>query len=126
MFNQAFAQTTPPAPGGAPAMAAQTQVPSGTPSGAASQQPGAFGMLLPFVLMFVVIYFLIIRPQQKKMKEHQALLGQVKYGDEVVTNGGIFGKVTGITEKVVTVEIADGVKIKLLKSQIASVNPKVE
>ncbi len=90
----------------------------------APQQPGMLGMLLPFVLMFAVVYFLIIRPQQKKMKEHQALLDKIQHNDEVVTSSGIFGKVTGVTDKVVTVEIAPNVRIKMLKGQVASVNPK--
>src|SRR4051812_1446677 len=97
-FNEAFAQ------------AANSAAPVGAPP-----QPGPLGMLMPFILMFGVIYFLIIRPQQKKMKEHQAQIEKVKYGDEVITNAGIFGKVTGITEKVITVEIADGVRVKMLK-----------
>lgn len=126
IFNQAYAQqSAPPAPGGGDTTAT-TQAPSnaGAPAGA-PPQPGAFGMLMPFILMFVVIYFLIMRPQQKKMKEHQALLEKIQYGDEVVTNAGIFGKVTGITDKVLTVEIADGVRIKMLRSQVASVNPNL-
>lgn len=108
------AQTQVPAPG-----SSQAQSPIGAP-----QQPSAWGMLLPFVLMFVVIYFLIIRPQQKRTKEHQALLDKVQHGDEVITNAGIFGTVRGVTDKVLTLEIADGVKIKLLKNQIASVTSK--
>lgn len=120
--QEAFAQSNPPAPG---VPSAGTQVPAGSPAGAAPPQPGPLGMLLPFGLMFVVIYFLIIRPQQKKMKQHQALLEQVKHGDEIVTNAGIFGKVTGVTDKVLTVEIADGVRVKMLKSQVASVNPNI-
>ncbi|MBI2605954.1 MAG: preprotein translocase subunit YajC [Deltaproteobacteria bacterium] len=80
-------------------------------------------MLLLFAPMFLVIYFFIIRPQNKKMKEHRAVVEKVKSGDEIVTAAGIFGTVTGVTEKVLTVEIADGVKIKLLKSQVATVNP---
>ena len=122
IISEVFAQSTPPAPGGG-ATATQTQVPSS--AGAAPAQPGPFGMLLPFVLMFVVIYFLMIRPQQKKMKQHQATLEKIKYGDEIVTNAGIFGKVTGITDKVLTLEIADGVRIKMLKGQVATVNPSI-
>ncbi|MBI3543932.1 MAG: preprotein translocase subunit YajC [Deltaproteobacteria bacterium] len=80
-------------------------------------------MLMPFVLMFGVIYFLIIRPQQKKMKEHQETLGKLSQGDEVVTTGGLIGKVTGITDRVLTVEIASNVKVKVLRTQIAAVNP---
>ncbi len=83
-------------------------------------------MLVPFVLMFGVIYFLIIRPQQQKMKEHQASVETIKHGDEIITNAGIFGKVTGITDKVLTVEIADGVRIKMLKSQVATINPDLK
>lgn len=126
IFSEAYAQqSAPPAPGGGAATTAQTQTPtqSGAPSG--QPQPGAFGMLMPFVLMFGVLYFLIIRPNQKKMKDHQSQLEQIKYGDEIVSNGGIFGKVTGITDKVLTVEIADNVRVKMLKSQVSAVNPNL-
>ena len=87
----------------------------------APPQPGLFGMLMPFLVMFAVVYFLMIRPQQKKMKEQQALLSSLNHGDEVLTNSGILGKVTGIAEKVVTLEIAENVKVKMLKSQVAQV-----
>ncbi|MGE4233761.1 MAG: preprotein translocase subunit YajC [Bacteriovoracia bacterium] len=93
-------------------------------AGAGPAQPGVLGMLMPFALMFGVIYFLIIRPQQKKMKEHQSLLEKIQNGDEVVTSSGIFGTVRGVTDKVLTVEIASNVRVKMLKSQIASVNPQ--
>lgn len=99
------------------ALWAQTAAPAGAPP-----QPGALGMFLPFALMFAVVYFLIIRPQQKKMKEHQSLLEKIQQGDQIVTSGGIFGKVAGVNDKVLTVEISDGVKIKMMKSQVASVN----
>jgi preprotein translocase subunit YajC len=92
---------------------------SGAPASAAA--PGMGSMLLPFAAMFAVVYFLMIRPQQKKMKEQQSMLGQLKHGDEVITTSGILGTIRGITDKVVTLEIADGVKIKLLKSQISQV-----
>ena len=71
--------------------------------------------------MFGVIYFLMIRPQQKKMKEQQAMMSQLKQGDEVLTNSGILGKITGVTDKVVTVEVADNVRVKMLKSQVSQV-----
>ena len=126
LFNQAFAQqSAPPAPGGGDTTAT-TQTPSNTGAPTAAAQPGPLGMLMPFVLMFGVIYFLIMRPQQKKMKEQQAMLEKIQYGDEVVTSAGIFGKVTGITDKVLTVEIADGVRIKMLRGQVASVNPSLK
>ncbi len=78
-------------------------------------------MLMPFALMFGVIYFLMIRPQQKKMKEHESMLGTLQHGDEVVTNSGMLGKVTGITDKVVTMEIAPDVRVKMMKSQVSQV-----
>ncbi len=97
--------------------------PAAPAAGALAQPPppSIGSMLVPFALMFGVIYFLMIRPQQKKMKEQQALLGGLKHGDEILTNSGILGKVTGITEKVVTVEVADNVRVKMLKSQVNQV-----
>lgn len=92
---------------------------------AAPQQPGLMSMVTLFAPMFLVIYFFIIRPQNKKLKEHQKLIEQIKSGDDVVTTSGILGKVTGVTEKILTVEIADGVKVKMLKTQIANVNTDV-
>jgi preprotein translocase subunit YajC len=85
------------------------------------QSPGMMGMLMPFLLMFGVIWLMILRPQQKRMKEQQAVLTSLKHGDEVLTSSGILGKITGITDKVVTVEVADGVRVKMLKSQVAQV-----
>jgi preprotein translocase subunit YajC len=90
-------------------------------SGAAMSQPGGIMAFLPFILMFAVMYFLILRPQQKKMKEQQNMLAALKHGDEILTASGILGKVTGITEKVVTVEVADNVRVKMLKNQISQV-----
>ena len=98
-------------------------VPAGTTPVAtgASSVASAPGMLLPFALMFGVIYFLMIRPQQKKVKAQQAMLTALKHGDEILTTSGILGTVTGITEKVVTVEVADNVRVKMLKSQVSQV-----
>ena len=76
------------------------------------------------VLFIVIFYFLLIRPQQKKAKEHQAMLGRLAAGDEVVTAGGILGRVVEVGESFVTVEIADGVRIKIQKFQITSLMPK--
>lgn len=98
---------------------AATTVATGAPG--TPPQPSMMAMLMPFGLMFVVFYFLLIRPQQKKAKEHEQMVNGVQKGEEVVTQGGIFGKVTGITDKVVTLEIAENVRIKILKSQVASV-----
>jgi preprotein translocase subunit YajC len=68
-----------------------------------------------------VVYFLILRPQQKKMKEQQTMVSALKQGDEIVTASGFLGKVTGVAEKVVTLELADGVRVKMLKSQVSQV-----
>ena len=104
------------------ALADSPAIPAGTTAAAGGpQQPTLTGMLVPFAAMFAVIYFLMIRPQQKKMREQQDMLGALKHGDEVVTSSGILGKVTGITDKVVTIEIADDVRIKMLKSQVAQI-----
>src|SRR5579859_4054149 len=81
--------------------------PAPAPSGAAAQSPSMAGMLMPFILMFGVIWLMILRPQQKRMREQGEMLKQLKHGDEVLTSSGILGKITGITEKVVTVEVAD-------------------
>jgi preprotein translocase subunit YajC len=97
---------------------------SGAPAGGAPaqpQQPSAFGMMVPFLLMFAVVYFLMIRPQQKKAKEQQQMLTALKHGDEVVTSSGMLGTITGITDKVVTLEVADNVRVKMLKTQVSQV-----
>ncbi|MBI2712724.1 MAG: preprotein translocase subunit YajC [Bdellovibrio sp.] len=85
------------------------------------QQGGGIMAFAPFILMFAVMYFLILRPQQKRMKEQQNMISALKHGDEILTASGILGKVTGIADKVLTVEIADNVRIKLLKSQVSQV-----
>ena len=81
--------------------------------------PSTIEMLLPFVGMFAIFYFLIIRPQGKKLKEHEKFVTELKRGDEVITNGGILGIVDGLTDQVVTLEVSSGVKMKVLKKQIA-------
>ena len=97
-------------------------VPAGAPvAQSAPQQPGGLMAFAPFLLMFAVLYFLILRPQQKRMKEQQSMINALKQGDEIMTQSGILGKVTGITEKVVTVEIADNVRVKMLKGQVSQV-----
>src|SRR4051794_35486791 len=85
--------------------------PTGAQGSSAPQQAGGIMQFMPFLLMFGVLYFLVLRPQQKKMKEQQAMINSLKHGDEVVTASGILGKVTGITDKVVTIEVADGVRM---------------
>jgi preprotein translocase subunit YajC len=80
-------------------------------------------LLLP-VLLIVVFYFLLIRPQQKKQKEHRQMVEALGVGTEIVTGGGVLGKVTDLGEQIVTVEIADGVKVKIQRHSIAAVLPK--
>ncbi|TAN63474.1 preprotein translocase subunit YajC [bacterium] len=75
--------------------------------------------MAPLILLFVIFYFLLIRPQQKKAKEHKEMLSKVSSGDNVVTNGGIHGKVTGVAEDSITVEIAPNVRVKVAKDAIA-------
>jgi len=85
-----------------------------------------FATLLPLVLIFVVFYFLLIRPQQKRAKNHRAMLGAIRRGDKVVTGGGIMGTVTKVVnEDEVAVEIAEGIKIRVQRGLIASVQPKI-
>jgi preprotein translocase subunit YajC len=76
------------------------------------------------VVFVVIFYFLLIRPQQKKAKEHQALVSKLSTGDEVVTTGGILGKVTEVGDSFVTIEVADGVRLKVQKFQVGSLMPK--
>jgi len=86
-----------------------------------------FEALLPLVLIFVVFYFLLIRPQQKKQKQHKEMLGAIRRGDRVVTGGGIVGTVTKvIDDKELAVEITDGVKVRVQRALVASVISKTE
>jgi preprotein translocase subunit YajC len=79
---------------------------------------GGFASFVPLILIFVVFYFLLIRPQQKKAKEHQQYLSNLKKGDKVITGGGIHGQITGLTDTVVTLEIAENVRIKVNRASI--------
>jgi len=103
-ISSAFAQTAPAAAGGD----AQSSLMS----------------MLPLVLMFVVLYFVMIRPQMKKQKEHRAMVEALAKGDEVVTAGGMLGKVSSLGENFIGVEIANGVEIQLQRSAVVQVLPK--
>ena len=83
--------------------------------------PGPIVTILPFILIFVIMYFMVIRPQQKKAKEHQDLLSKLKRNDEVMTSGGIYGKVIDLKETVVTLEVAPNVRIRVHRPQISAV-----
>ncbi len=88
--------------------------------GAAGQSAGGFSSFIPLILMFVIFYFLLIRPQQKKSKEHREMISNVKKGDRIVTSGGIHGDVTHVGETTMTVKIADKVRIKLARGNVAA------
>lgn len=93
---------------------------------APAAQPGGDPMtgMLFFVGMIVIFYFLLIRPQQKRAKEHRKMVEALGKGDEVVTNGGVLGKVVEVGEQYLTVEIADGVNIRLQRHAVATILPK--
>ena len=95
-----------------------------TPAFAQAADPGALGAFtsfVPLILIFVIMYFLILRPQQKRMKEQRNMIAELKRGDQVVTQGGIIGKITDVKDDEVTVEIAQGVKIRVVRATIAQV-----
>lgn len=104
-ISQAFAQA--PAPAAAP-----------------DSFLGSLGSMLPLLLMFVVLYFVMIRPQMKRQKEHKAMIDALAKGDEVVTAGGVLGKVTKMGEAYLGIEVANGVEIQLQRSAIVQVLPK--
>ncbi len=91
---------------------------------AASQQGGGMGFMFTMVLMIVVFYFLLIRPQNKKAKEHRELVGRLGKGDEVITGGGIVGKIIDVSDQYITVQIADGVDIIVQRHHVGVVLPK--
>lgn len=84
----------------------------------------SLGSMLPLVLMFVVLYFIMIRPQMRKQKEHRAMIDALAKGDEVATAGGLIGKVTKIGEGTLSVEIANGVEVQLQRHAVVQVLPK--
>jgi preprotein translocase subunit YajC len=90
----------------------------------AADPGGSMMQFLPIILMFVVLWFLMIRPQQKRAKEHKAMLDALAKGDEIVTGGGIAGRVVKVGENFVAVELADGVEVQVQKPAISLVLPK--
>ena len=87
-------------------------------------QGGGFGAFVPLILMFAIFYFLLIRPQQKKAKDHKAMIANVKKGDTVVSSGGLHGLITGIKDDVVTMEIAPKIRVKVSRGSIAGLAKK--
>ena len=97
---------------------------SASAQAAGGAQSNPIMQLLPLILIFVVFYFLLIRPQAKRAKEHKAMVAALAVGDEVVTSGGILGKVTEAGEQFLTVEVAEGVRVKVQRHTVSTVLPK--
>lgn len=83
------------------------------------EQPSGIMMFIPYIAVFAILYFMMFRPQQQKAKQHLKFLEALKRGDEVVTSSGILGKIEGLTEKVATLDVGNGVRIQVLRKQIA-------
>ena len=85
---------------------------------------GSLFSLLPLVVIFVLFYFLLIRPQQKRAKQHKEMVAALKKGEEIVTNGGLLGKVTEVSDNFVTVEVSSGLNVSIQRQSISQVMPK--
>lgn len=124
-ISNAFAETT-----ATSSTATTLAVPSDKSGSAAVPEPSPFASVLPLILIFVVFYFLLIRPQQKKIKEHEQMVAGIKRGDKVVTGGGILGVVSKVDadSQHLEVEIATGVTVKVLRNTVVSMlnKPAVE
>jgi preprotein translocase subunit YajC len=94
------------------------------PAAGADSMFSGIGGMLPLVLMFVVLYFVMIRPQMKRQKEHKAMIDALAKGDEVVTSGGVLGKVSRMGESFLGIEIANGIEIQVQRSAVVQVMPK--
>jgi len=92
----------------------------GAPGGGGGQG-SSFMTFLPIIFIFVIFYFLLIRPQQKRAKEHRTLLETIKTGEYILTSGGIYGRITGIKDNIITLEISDKVRVKVNRGNIAGV-----
>ncbi|MFZ0131950.1 MAG: preprotein translocase subunit YajC [Desulfobacterales bacterium] len=92
----------------------------GQGGGGAGNGAAGFTGFIPLILMFVIFYFLLIRPQQKKTKEHREMIASLKKGDRIVTSGGIYGRITGMDEATLTVEIADKVRVKIARGNVGA------
>ena len=94
-----------------------------TGGAAAGGTAGFFVQIFPLILIFVILYFLLIRPQQKRMKQHQQMVQDVKPRDTAVTSGGLIGKVTKVEDNEVEMEVAQGVKVRVVKSMLSDIRP---
>jgi len=99
------------------------QATNGGAAAGGSSMAGIVNMVFPLVLVFIIFYILMIRPQQKRMKQHQEMLGAVKPRDIAVTTGGLIGKVTKVDEHEIELEVAQGVKVRVVKSMLSDVRP---
>ena len=93
--------------------------------GGGGEGAGGFSAFIPLILMFVIFYFLLIRPQQKKTKDHREMVSNLKKGDRIVTSGGLHGRVTGITDQTLTVEIADKVRVKVNRANVSALTQSI-
>ena len=103
---------------------AQTTTAAPAPTGSSDSLFGSLGSMLPLVLMFVVLYFVMIRPQMKRQKEHKAMIDALAKGDEVVTSGGVLGRVAKMGDTFIGVEVANGVEIQVQRAAVIQVMPK--
>ena len=99
-------------------------IPDAFAQSGAAQAPSLIGSLLPLILIFAVFWFLLIRPQQKRQKEHKQMVEALAKGNEVITNGGLLGRITKVSDHFVTLEIADGIEVRVQRVSIASLMPK--
>jgi len=99
-------------------------IPEAWAQGAPAPGGSPYSFMFMMVAFVVIFYFMLIRPQQKKAKEHQAMLTKLASGDEIVTTGGMLGKVIEVGDSFITLEVADGVRVKVQKFQVASLMPK--
>jgi preprotein translocase subunit YajC len=98
-----------------------------SPQGGSGQGAGGlFGSLIPLALIFVIFYFLLIRPQQKRAKEHKQMIENLKKGDKIITSGGAYGVIEAVGTNTVTVKVAENVKVKFGKSYVAALRPSSE
>jgi preprotein translocase subunit YajC len=93
-------------------------------AGGPGGEPNLFISILPLVFIFAIFYFLMIRPQSKRAKEHKQLVESLKKGDEVVTGGGMLGRITEVGENFVQLEVADGIQLRVQKHAVGSLMPK--
>ena len=91
---------------------------------AAAKQPGMLEALFPFIILFVVFYFLLIRPQSRRAKEHKKMVEAISKGDEVLTSGGVYGRIVEVGETHLLLEVADNVQLKVQREAVSSLLPK--